>query len=304
MALITSYPNMHAYPKDLGIPSSIIPKTLVGLRLHAGPGSTLHVQAQLGAGTYGTVYSAKCTQTGRMYAVKHVPQQGEREIRLHRRCSGHPNILTLHHAFQDPRVPGWLLQLDYCPEGDLFHRIASGSKGEDQGLDPEEARRLFIGVCDAVAWCHAQGVAHRDIKPENILLVHDPMTGNLQPRLADFGLATARDLSREHGRGSSTYMSPECRIHSNETYSTMPSDVWSLGMLLCNLTTGFNAWREPISTDDAFMYYARRPETGLQEILGLSDELNWILRSTFRIRPWLRVSVLALRDMVRQCMEF
>lgn len=102
-------------------------------------------------------------------------------------------------------------------------------------------------------------VMHRDIKPSNILLGFDgrikvgwPSTPSRPcsvyllpcplatsfPQLCDFGIANIAENSLLHSHvGSELYLAPE-RVDPrtpNKTYDTR-SDVWSLGLTLCELS--------------------------------------------------------------------
>lgn len=74
------------------------------------------------------------------------------------------------------------------------------------------------------------------MKPENILLTLD-QDGQLEPKLADFGLARLSGPPESHRGfvGSVAYSAPE--IFLGEA-CTEASDVWSLGVLLYVMLTG------------------------------------------------------------------
>lgn len=96
--------------------------------------------------------------------------------------------------------------------------------------------RLFLRVCDAVAFAHRKDIIHRDLKPANILVDADG-----EPRIIDFGLAqvcgTTTTADRGHRlSGTPAYMSPEQM--SGASALTPASDLCSLGIILCELLTG------------------------------------------------------------------
>ena len=97
-------------------------------------------------------------------------------------------------------------------------------------------------------------------------------------------------------------MSPECRggIFSRPaSYDTAKNDVWSLGVVLVNLTTGRNPWRQASSTDDTFVAFLRNPDF-LKTILPISDDANEVLKACFELDPLRRASIWRLREMVKR----
>jgi serine/threonine protein kinase len=115
-------------------------------------------------------------------------------------------------------------------------------------LDLSGKLRLFLGVCDAVAYAHRNLIIHRDIKPSNILV---DVAG--QPRLLDFGiakiLAGATDQTRTQERLlTPDYASPE-QVRG-DTQSTA-TDVYSLGAVLYRLLTGQSPHAFPNRTAEA-----------------------------------------------------
>jgi tetratricopeptide (TPR) repeat protein/predicted Ser/Thr protein kinase len=112
-------------------------------------------------------------------------------------------------------------------------------------LGVTERVRLFLHVCDAVAYAHQQLIVHRDLKPGNILV-----TAQGTPKLLDFGLGQVL----EAGEGAEeitvagfpimtpAYASPEQA--RGEPY-TVSSDVYSLGVILYELMAGRRPYKVP-----------------------------------------------------------
>lgn len=157
--------------------------------------------------------------------------------------------------------------------------------------------KVFLQLLDAVDHCHSMGVFHRDLKPENVLCAQN----GERLVLADFGLATSERQSIDFGCGSAFYMSPECQGGVRErvsSYSTAANDVWSLGVILVNLTCGRNPWRQATLSDPTFLAFTRDPATFLQTILPLSAQANYLLTRAFELDPARRASVAELRVLV------
>ncbi|RUP44202.1 kinase-like domain-containing protein [Jimgerdemannia flammicorona] len=260
----------------------------------------------LGLGAYGAVYLARHTLTRKPYAVKCLGKRGLdsrqrqfqlREIALHSKVSCHSNVVTLEKVIETSDCI--YVVLEYCREGDLFFTITEkgGFVGDDKAI-----KRVFMQILDAVLFCHDNGIYHRDLKPENILV----FGGGKTVKLADFGLATTETHSSDYGCGSTFYFSPECQggLHQKiAAYETAPNDVWSLGVILINLTAGRNPWKQACLRDETFAAYLANPDF-LKTILPISDELNEIVKRIFCIDPRQRITLQELRERISACRFF
>jgi non-specific serine/threonine protein kinase/serine/threonine-protein kinase len=144
----------------------------------------------------------------------------------------------------------------------------------------ERARlRLFLDVCDAVRYAHQSLVVHRDLKPDNILVNADG-----QVKLLDFGIAKILDpeagIDQTQGvrAFSPNYASPEQLLGQPVTTAT---DVYSLGVLLCELMAGRPPRQLEGLTIEKVVDEARR---SLRE-LPLKGDLGSIARKALQAEP-------------------
>jgi serine/threonine protein kinase len=82
-----------------------------------------------------------------------------------------------------------------------------------------------------------------------------------------------------------------------------PNDVWSLGVILVNLTCGRNPWKQASFQDSTYRAFARSQDF-LKTILPLSEELNDILGRVFHPTPELRITLPELRERIMACPMF
>jgi serine/threonine protein kinase len=150
----------------------------------------------------------------------------------------HPNIAAVYDIGHD--AGGYFFAMEYVQGKDLREVMrASALTG---GLPLEHALNIIVGVASGLHYAHeklgpdgrALGIVHRDVSPANVIVTFD---GAL--KLCDFGVAKARSRQTETRagtlKGKIAYMSPEqCRGDEVDRRS----DVYSLGILLYELTTG------------------------------------------------------------------
>ncbi|KAJ5728333.1 hypothetical protein N7493_004663 [Penicillium malachiteum] len=296
------YPAMLPTPPPSPIPRCYAPEDRLGFIL----ANRLELTGILGVGAYGVVYTAVDIHTNVSYAVKALNKSGldprqlkyqQREIRLHHLASQHPNVVSLVRIMDS--VDCTYVVMEYCPEGDLFSSITD--KGNFVTNDPL-VKRVFLQLLDAVQYCHSLGIYHRDLKPENVLVTDQGMT----VKLADFGLATEEYFTSDFGCGSTFYMSPECQQTNPQPmscYASAANDVWSLGVMLVNLTCGRNPWKRASMDDSTFRAYLKDPFF-LKSILPLSTEMVCILSRVFERDPSKRITIPELRQLIVECPRF
>ncbi|KAJ5481676.1 hypothetical protein N7475_000488 [Penicillium sp. IBT 31633x] len=317
------YPAMLPTPPPSPGPRCYTPEDRLGLIL----ANRLELINVLGVGAYGVVYTAQDIHTNHRFAVKVLNKTGldarqlkfqQREISLHHMASQHPNVVSLVRIMES--VDCTYVVMEFCPEGDLFSNITD--KGHFVGND-FLAKNVFLQILDAVQYCHSIGIYHRDLKPENVLVTDQGMT----VKLADFGLATRDYYTSDFGCGSTFYMSPgkispllflsivgkigltscflECHSNarSSSYYMSAANDVWSLGVILVNLTCGRNPWKRASIEDSTFQAYLKDPFF-LKTILPLSTPMISILSRVFELDPSKRITIPELRQLILECPQF
>ncbi len=193
----------------------------------------------IGRGTMGVVYLAHDAE-GRQVALKTLALANEfdavgliearerffREAETAQRLR-HAGIVTVYGAGEDDGL-AWIA-MEHLPGEPLDTWTRP-----DRLLPLADALAIVRQAALALDYAHGHQVVHRDIKPAN--LMYDPATRKI--RLTDFGIARLTDAN--HTRtglvlGTPAFMSPEQLLG---THIDGRSDLFSLGVLLYQLTTG------------------------------------------------------------------
>lgn len=129
----------------------------------------------------------------------------------------HTGVVNLHGVLDTDNM--LILFVDVVPLGELFSEVAKGPMAEDQ------ARFVFIQVCETVKFLHHKNIIHRDLKLENILIDADLGGGYLRVKIADFGLSKAGLNRRTQARsyvGTPQYWAPEVILAGRHSAASPP----------------------------------------------------------------------------------
>lgn len=215
---------------------------------------------QLGKGGMGVVLEVTDNAIGRNVALKKIkgkihPQRTARfdeEAKITGRLE-HPNIIPVHEFVQNENERYFTMKL---VKGEDLEKILEKKSAKEENYhrkyDRASLLRIFIDVCNALAYAHDHNVIHRDIKPANVMigkfgevLVMDwglgkvigtpeemDVTGQSVIPMKSAGL-TADGVVM----GTPAYMAPE-QAAGKLSEMDEKTDIFSLGAVLYELVTG------------------------------------------------------------------
>ena len=198
----------------------------------------------LGRGGMGEVYRADDLKLGQPVALKFLPRrfadEKDRldrfyaEVRIARQVS-HPNVCRVYDVGE---IDGQhYLSMEYVDGEDLASLLKRIGR-----LPPDKALEISRELCAGLAAAHDRGVLHRDLKPSNVMV-----DGRGRARITDFGLAVAAsEVPEGEISGTPAYMAPEQLAGRG---ATVRSDIYALGLVLYELSTGRKAF-DASSLDD------------------------------------------------------
>lgn len=214
------------------------------------------MEALLGKGGMGAVYSARHILLGDRVAIKVLPpevrnnaewlRRFRREGQAARRFR-HPNAVTVYDL--RTAADGTIYMVMEYVEG---HTLDAELKKRGR-LSPREAVELLTPVMSVLDTAHSMGVVHRDLKPENIMVGKPGSDAAPVIKLLDLGIAKMREIAGAETGGNTAltmagqvlgtpyYMSPE-------QWGEIPrdgnveidgrADLYSLGLVFYEMVAG------------------------------------------------------------------
>ena len=184
-------------------------------------GTRYRLEHELGRGGMGIVYQAWDASLERSVALKVIDALSAAEPKILARLE-HPGLVPVYDAGS-------------LPDGRLYYamRLVHGRRLDEYlraGESLPARLRLFVRICEAVAFAHDCGVIHRDLKPQNI------MAGSFgEVFVMDWGIARRMDDSElPPSAGTPPYAAPEASPDRR-------ADIYSLGRILEDIVTHHRA---------------------------------------------------------------
>lgn len=223
---------------------------------------------EIGKGGMGEVFLGFDPGCGRYIALKRIRPDLLEHSQLHERFLKearltsqltHPSIIPIYTIHAKDGLAYYTMPY---VEGETLKQILRNTREQEKkgeklnhlGGSIPALIRIFINICQAVAYSHSKGILHRDLKPENIIvgkfgetlildwglakLINQPSNGDEENSEEFTGASHDSDLHHitRIGKvvGTINYMAPERALGHPATIQT---DIYSLGVILYQLLT-------------------------------------------------------------------
>ncbi|XP_065845693.1 uncharacterized protein [Oscarella lobularis] len=209
--------------------------------LNINPAEVKVTAQKVGSGAFASVSVGEWR--GMKVAVKQIHDliTSQRNIELFEQeflvCSRlhHPNIMTVCGAVMAEGVPLQLVM--ELLEGSVSE-VLDEAQASESNLNVCEQLSIAMDMTSGISYLHQirpRPYVHGDIRPSNILVTKD-----MKGKVGDLGTAHLIESSLSAGPVSEQYLAPERKRppEGTATLSTLPSDVYSVGVSLIEIFTG------------------------------------------------------------------
>jgi serine/threonine protein kinase/formylglycine-generating enzyme required for sulfatase activity len=198
----------------------------------------------------------------------------------------HPNILPVYDIGEDPEA-GLFYVMPLVEQPTLEEALTALREGK---TSHGRMLRLFIQVCQAIAYAHSRGVFHCDLKPPNVLL------GSFgEVFVADWGFAHREGDTKRVRGGTPGYMPPE-QLQKGGRVGPY-TDVFALGVILYQLLTdklpfpfiSFDDWDDALKAGEPALAPAIQPSERAKD-RSVPPELDELCMRAIELDPTRRLS--------------
>ncbi|RIB00159.1 kinase-like domain-containing protein, partial [Gigaspora rosea] len=126
-----------------------------------------------------------------------------------------------------------MLVLQYANGGNLREYLSRKQIAGIYRISWKELIQTAIEITEGLIYLHDKGIVHRDLHSKNILI------NDGKALISDFGLSKRLDDTSNSGMAvMAAYTDPHCLINRKKSDRDQKSDIYSLGVLLWELTSG------------------------------------------------------------------
>ncbi|MFK7822127.1 MAG: serine/threonine-protein kinase, partial [Planctomycetaceae bacterium] len=213
-----------------------------------GPIGPYQLVSAIGQGGMGAVYLAEDPTLDRRVALKVIHEDKLTETARQRFLSEavavarlrSENVVRIFSVGEEAGAP--YIAMEFVEGVTLQQQLRSCGR-----FNWETIRDIALQLCSGLQAIHDATIVHRDLKPSNICIEADTS----RVIILDFGLARSPFVGNsltETGQilGTPKYMSPE---QSRGQVAGIRSDLWSLGCILYEMTTGTPPFHGESATD-------------------------------------------------------
>ena len=237
----------------------------------------------IGHGAFGKVNIALHVLSGHIVAIKSFNKIKKTfpmnkilyEIKLLKKLRSHKNIIKYFEHFENEKH--FFIVMENICGGNLLNAINKMSK-----FSESMAKNIFKQLIETIKYLHSIGIVHRDIKPDNILLDLDNTI-----KLCDFGVSKEVKEGQllTDSCGTPAFVAPE--ILKDSPYNPYMTDIWSSGVVLYAMITGFFPFRGVNETE----LHKNILSGAFPKLKDVSNELKDLLNKILEVNPNKRITI-------------
>ncbi|RIB25815.1 kinase-like domain-containing protein [Gigaspora rosea] len=168
-----------------------------------------------------------------------------KELQLLQKLGSHPNINTFYGISEDS-CNRFCMVLEFASDGNLRQYLKTNFSSLKWSDKLRMAKELTLGLF----FLHNNDIMHRDLHSKNILVNEGSI------KITDFGLSTSlneKPKPRYFTYGMPAYVEPQYFKNPNYEF-TKKSDIYSLGVILWEITSGKPPYQSFTSIDAIAVY--------------------------------------------------
>lgn len=239
---------------------------------------------EIGKGGYARVYLGE-NASGERFAIKlHFRNRKKALRRFYREFSilseqDHPTIPRAHQFGEQDGSP-WMSMQWVHGETAIVDVRMFGRAGSPPRI--HRAKRVMLGVADALTWLHSQQLLHCDLKPANVLV-----KPNGTITLVDFGAARWMEPQTRSAKsirfvGTRSYAAIELLTAQPTTPRT---DIFSMGVMAYKLLTGRRPYPRGNADTAVEILLESNPKPPIEWCPEITPSLSKLVTDMLEINP-------------------